>query len=519
MKGSDVAVAAQRAVARNDPCPCGSGRRFKDCHGSLRGDAPASQLPPQPVRKSRYRPAGSDWADLSQDEQDRLGALMEVALAHQRAARIREAESAYRAVLEQAPHTHDALHMLGVIRLGLGDFPDAERLIREARALRPSYPAIETNWSLVQRSIAARDRSGVEILAEHALPLVCATITGGRSAATLMADDTPQPLHVVGVAGDATSDAVWVSRRIGELLSELQPTVWQGDDSGAAMTWQGFGRRTIDPAAGRQPAAGDVMLASIECEVDSWLREPLRRVLVFVHPTSPSWCLERLRRIAADGARPIALVFTSRAMASRFGLVDYVVPPPIDLDEFTPSARGDPAPACDLRVATVGQDGKRVVVAPDAGLLQAVAERAGELRLFDPGPLRYSLGSLAAVRCFARREIDIGGMLRGVDVYLHRALPWWAEDSGHALFGAMTQGIPALCHRESSYAEYVEDGVDGMLYADGSSALAAIDALRADRPRLRAMAEAARAKAIRLFEPRALASAYAGVVEQWRGAA
>jgi hypothetical protein len=33
------------------------------------------------------------------------------------------------------------------------------------------------------------------------------------------------------------------------------------------------------------------------------------------------------------------------------------------------------------------------------------------------------------------------------------------------------------------------------------------------------MAEAARAKAIRLFEPRALASAYAGVVEQWRGAA
>ena len=58
-----------------------------------------------------------------------------------------------------------------------------------------------------------------------------------------------------------------------------------------------------------------------------------------------------------------------------------------------------------------------------------------------------------------------------------------------------------------------------MLYADGSSALAAIDALRADRPRLRAMAEAARAKAIRLFEPRALASAYAGVVEQWRGAA
>nr|WP_245523571.1 SEC-C metal-binding domain-containing protein [Sutterella parvirubra] len=22
-------------VGRNDPCPCGSGRKFKDCHGKL----------------------------------------------------------------------------------------------------------------------------------------------------------------------------------------------------------------------------------------------------------------------------------------------------------------------------------------------------------------------------------------------------------------------------------------------------------------------------------------------------
>jgi hypothetical protein len=519
VKGGDVAVAAKRAVSRNDPCPCGSGRRFKDCHGSLRGDAPAAPLPPRPVRRSRYRPAGNDWTGLDDDEQDRLGALMEVALAHQRAGRVREAESAYRAVLEQAPRTHDALHMLGVVRLGLGDFPDAERLIREARALRPSYPAIETNWSLVQRTIAARDRSGVEILAEHALPLLCARIAGERSALPSKADDAPQSLHVVGVAGEATRDAAWVSRRIGELLSGLQPTAWRCADPDAATAWQGFDAGVIDPAAGRQPLAGDVILASVECETDSWLGEPLRRVLVFVQAMPPSWCLERLRRIAADGTRPVALVFTSRAMASRFGLIDYVVPPPIDLAEFVQAADAGRASPSILRVAAVGQDGRRVIVASDAGLLQAAAEQAGELRLFDPGPLRYSLGSLPAVRCFSRREIDIGGMLRGADVYLHRALPWWAEGSGRALFGAMAQGIPVLCPRESSYAEYVDDGVDGFIYADGASALVAIETLHADRARLLAMAQAARAKANRLFEPRALASAYASVVEQWRLAA
>jgi hypothetical protein len=518
MRDSGVAVAAQRVVARNDPCPCGSGRRFKDCHGSLRGDAPASPLPTPPVRKSRYRPAGSDWAGLGDDEQDRLGVLMEAALAHQRAGRIREAESAYRAVLEQAPRTHDALHMLGVVRLGLGDFPDAERLIRAARALRPSYPAIETNWSLVQRSIAARDHSGIEILAEHALPLVHASIVRARRTSATTMEDTPQPLHVVGVAGDSTSEAVWISRRLGELLSELQPTTWQGDDPGASRTWQELRRRTLDPEAGRQPAAGDVILASIECETDSWLREPVRRVLVFMQATSPSWCLERLRRIAADGARPVALVFTSRAMASRFGAADYVVPPPVDLGEFAATSHDDRPPSSSLRVATVGQDSRRVIIAPDVGLLQAVAERAGELHLFDPGPLRYKLGSYREVRCFSRREIDMGTMLRETDVYWHRALPWWAEGSGKALFGAMAQGIPTLCHRESIYAEYVDDGVDGILYADGSSALAAIDALRADDARLRAMGDAARAKALRLFEPRSLASTYAGVVERWRAA-
>src|SRR6185312_13837123 len=98
------------------------------------------------------------------------------------------------------------------------------------------------------------------ILAEHALPLLCARIAGERSALSSKADDAPQPLHVVGVAGEATRDAVWVSRRIGELLSGLQPTAWHGD--AAATAWQGFDARVIDPAAGRQPVAGDVILAS-----------------------------------------------------------------------------------------------------------------------------------------------------------------------------------------------------------------------------------------------------------------
>ena len=30
-----VAVSTQPRVGRNDPCPCGSGKKFKLCHGKL----------------------------------------------------------------------------------------------------------------------------------------------------------------------------------------------------------------------------------------------------------------------------------------------------------------------------------------------------------------------------------------------------------------------------------------------------------------------------------------------------
>jgi preprotein translocase subunit SecA len=39
---SEAAVApfvrTDRKVGRNEPCPCGSGRKFKHCHGTLAGN-------------------------------------------------------------------------------------------------------------------------------------------------------------------------------------------------------------------------------------------------------------------------------------------------------------------------------------------------------------------------------------------------------------------------------------------------------------------------------------------------
>jgi uncharacterized protein len=38
-------LASGRRVGRNEPCPCGSGRKFKKCHGAVAGGNPSSALP------------------------------------------------------------------------------------------------------------------------------------------------------------------------------------------------------------------------------------------------------------------------------------------------------------------------------------------------------------------------------------------------------------------------------------------------------------------------------------------
>ena len=470
--------------------------------------------------RSRYRPAGDDWAALSDAEQDRLGALMETALKHQVDERARDAERAYRAVLEQAPLTHDALHMLGVVRLGLGDFTDAERLLRAAMALRAPYPAIEKNWSLVQRSIAARDRRGVELLAEHALPLLFTSLSTARAARAAVPETQPTSttLHVVGAASQMGDDDR-LELRLAHLLSSLRPVLWHADGQGDAPAWRAFDRHALDPSTGRQPMAGDVILTSVECDTDAWFRESIGRVLVFARAATPARYLERLRRIAVDGARDIAVAFHSRAQARRFGLTDYVVPPPIDLAEFPDVVPSREASVSTLRIAVTGQDGRRVIAPTDTDLLKAIAAHAGEMSLFDPGPLRYGVGMDSRITCVTRGERSLRDVLAEADVYFHRVRPWWTEDALDAVFIAMALGVPVLCHRDSMHAEYIEDDVDGWLCDDDASVLSIVGALRRDPSRRIAAGAAARAKARRVFEPRALAQAYADVVGRWRARA
>jgi tetratricopeptide (TPR) repeat protein len=114
---------------RNDPCPCGSGLRFKECHGKL--DAAG---PPTAQRIQR-------------------------ALQLHQAGRIDEAERLYREVLRDEPGNAIATHYIGLVAWARGDRVEAERLMREALARDASVPDFHNNLGLLLRDTHRLDEA------------------------------------------------------------------------------------------------------------------------------------------------------------------------------------------------------------------------------------------------------------------------------------------------------------------------------------------------------------------------
>ncbi len=115
-------------IGRNDPCPCGSGKRYKQCHGAA-ALSPA-HLPPD-------------------------GLVARGMQAHQRGD-LDAAERDYRAALAAAPAHATALHYLGVIHYQRNRNADALPLLERAVALVPEEPEFHNNLGL---ALAAADRT------------------------------------------------------------------------------------------------------------------------------------------------------------------------------------------------------------------------------------------------------------------------------------------------------------------------------------------------------------------------
>jgi hypothetical protein len=57
-------------ISGNDPCPCGSGKKFKKCHGlvPLEGEGPAGAVPVSPTRPRNNPPMNASAGILRKDD-------------------------------------------------------------------------------------------------------------------------------------------------------------------------------------------------------------------------------------------------------------------------------------------------------------------------------------------------------------------------------------------------------------------------------------------------------------------
>lgn len=284
----------QPPVSRNAQCPCGSGRRFKDCHGLLASPAEATTV------------AGAE-----------LRRALEQALEAQIAGRFTEAIAIYEKVAVAQPDNFDAVHMLGVVHYQRGDLEQARASVRAAIKLRPFDSAARRNFELIE---AALERRTVEqVICSEVLPrLASRCIATGSS-------DGWQGVDLDIIVLKADMDEQW--QELARLMRWFQRgaiTLW--GESALRSPHPAVAVRKIDASKGEVPRAGHAVFFGADRAPGDWFAT-MTAANAALYCTDEPHCLllDRIPELAQEGRTPLWLLFSSAVHARRIGLPGTVV--------------------------------------------------------------------------------------------------------------------------------------------------------------------------------------------------
>ena len=280
---------------RNSPCPCGSGKRYKDCHGALAPTADASPL------------------------DDGIRERLNDALTAQQAGRFAKAIELYESVIARHPRTFDALHMLGVTHFQRGEFERAHELVSSALAIRPSAAA-RHNLYLIESALEHR---GIEsTICRETLP---------RLAKRCLAPPEPDGRRRWR---DTTPDLI-VSRsdirdrgreldRLVEWLGAV-PTVWLYPQT-SSSPFELSSHRVIASDEGAIPMHRIAVFFGAEISPAAWYAQAAATdIALYCDAAAPCVLLDRIPELAREGRTPLHLLYASPELAGRVTLNGYVV--------------------------------------------------------------------------------------------------------------------------------------------------------------------------------------------------
>ncbi|MBS0321572.1 MAG: SEC-C domain-containing protein [Proteobacteria bacterium] len=354
-----VHVAGGCAMNRNDPCPCGSGKRYKQCHG-VAGAPPlpgASAAPPAPAAAApatATTPAPA-WAPRGGPSRLHLDAV-----AAHRAGALAQAEALYRKALAADPGDAASLHLLGAVM--------NDRFRRHAAMEYIAQAAELTGW---QMHVVLSDLASVlaTMLSPRANPAQQALVAAYRERETVRKRAPVVPGHVSVVLVGADRDALAAS-----LASVMAQSY--ADVDVVLVDTAPVGARTVAPEASRfpvqrvaQPGASDAEAANAGARV---ARGPWLAFLTAGDRFAP----ERLDKLVDAMAHATPLWGYSR-------VVDEVPAPVVPGSEGAPAVPDALTPGFSLLVRDVAGAADNLFVPRDFFVAQGGFRDVGAARGWD----------------------------------------------------------------------------------------------------------------------------------------
>ena len=284
-------------VGRNQPCPCGSGRRYKECHGAISAAQPT--------------------ATAGGPDQSWVPAVMRAALAAQKSGHCGAAAEGYRRVLAVDPSNFDATHMLALVEFEDGNPESAISLLRHAIELRPDIGVARHNL----RTLESMPRVELEICRD-VLPRLIARIEPVEDIKRFASSATRVDL-VIADDVDATLQSAF--ERLRQAFDRTHLRLW----AQPGVSFEIADVRRID--ATNRPEGGIVILFGAARSPAEWLSEARpERVLLVVVRDEPCAVIDRIDEISALGDPRPALLCATRTLAERLLLPRAAVVPAPD---------------------------------------------------------------------------------------------------------------------------------------------------------------------------------------------
>jgi tetratricopeptide (TPR) repeat protein len=127
-------------TGRNDPCPCGSGKKYKQCCLARDEAAAATARVAQPVAAPARRPKFVNLFQQGDRGVDELTEASNAVVGLVRAGKLDEAEKAAHDLLARFPDVHDGYDRLGMVCEARGDHRQAAEYYRRAIAVIRDHP-------------------------------------------------------------------------------------------------------------------------------------------------------------------------------------------------------------------------------------------------------------------------------------------------------------------------------------------------------------------------------------------